>query len=66
MARKRGSSDVDLVPEHSHEFEHEHRTGRGRRLVVLLALVGGIAYYARRRQQRAALDVGVWHEAPPS
>jgi len=66
MARKRGKTDVDLVPEHSHKFEHEHKRGRGRRLMLLLTLAGGVAFLLRRRQQRAELDEGVWHEAPPA
>ncbi len=66
MARKRDKTDLDLVPEHSHESEHEHKTGRGRRLMFLLTLAGGIAFFLRRRQQRAELDEGVWHEAPPA
>jgi hypothetical protein len=63
MARKR-KSGADLVPEHAHEFEHRHKTGRGRRLLLLLALAGGVAFVVRRKQQRAELDEGVWHEAP--
>lgn len=64
MARKREDRDGEAVPEHSHEFEHEHKPRRGRKLVFLLAMVGGFAYVMRRKQQRAALDEGVWHEAP--
>jgi flagellar biogenesis protein FliO len=66
MARKREDRDEEVVPEHSHEFEHEHRSRRGRKLVFLVALIGGFAYAMRRKQQRAALDEGVWHEASPS
>ncbi len=62
MARKR--VDTGAVPEHSHEFEHEHRRGRAKRFVMLLALAGGAVYVIRRRQRRAELDEGVWHEAP--
>jgi flagellar biogenesis protein FliO len=64
MARKREDRDGEAVPEHSHESEHEHKPRRGRKLVFLLAMVGGFAYVMRRKQQRAALDEGVWHEAP--
>jgi hypothetical protein len=64
MARKREDHDGEAVPDHSHEFEHEHRSRRGRKLVFLLAMAGGLAYVMRRKQQRAALDEGVWHEAP--
>jgi hypothetical protein len=62
MGRKRRHED-DL-PEHSHESEHEHRSGRKRRIALLLAIAGGIAWVLRRNQRRAALDEGVWHEAP--
>jgi hypothetical protein len=64
MARKREDRDGEVVPEHSHELEHEHKSRRGRKLVFLLAMAGGFAYVMRRKQQRAALDEGVWHEAP--
>jgi hypothetical protein len=63
MGRKH--SGEEQVPEHSHEFAHEHRQRRrGRRLAVLLALAGGIAWFVRRNQRRAEIDEGVWHEAP--
>jgi hypothetical protein len=67
--RKHDLDDLDVevdqpVPEHTHEFEHEHKTGRARRLALLVALAGGVFYMLRRRQQRSALDEGVWHEAP--
>jgi hypothetical protein len=62
MARKREDHDGEAVPEHNHE--HEHKSRRGRKLVFLLAMMGGLAYVMRRKQQRAALDEGVWHEAP--
>ena len=62
MGRKR--SHEDDLPEHTHEFEHEHRSGRTRKLALLLAVAGGIALLLRRNQRRAALDEGVWHEAP--
>jgi flagellar biogenesis protein FliO len=54
------------VPEHRHKFEHEHRSRRGRKLALLLALVGGVTYVVRRNQRKAELDEGVWHEAPAS
>jgi hypothetical protein len=66
MARKREERDGEAVPDHSHEPEHEHKSRRGRKLVFLVAVVGGLAYAMRRKQQRAALDEGVWHEASPS
>lgn len=62
MGRKR--SDEEQVAEHGHEFEHEHRSGRKRKLALLLAVAGGIALIMRRNQRRAELDEGVWHEAP--
>jgi hypothetical protein len=62
MGRKH--SDEEQVPEHSHEFAHEHRSRRGRRLAVLLALAGGVAWFVRRNQRKAEIDEGVWHEAP--
>jgi hypothetical protein len=66
MARKREDRDGEVIPEHSHESEHEHKSRRGRKLVFLLAVIGGFAYAMRRKQQRAALDEGVWHEASTS
>ena len=62
MGRKR--RDKDQVPEDRHEVEHEHRSRRGRKLAVLLALAGGAAYLLRRNQRKAELDEGIWHEAP--
>ncbi len=63
MARK-PADEADLVPEHSHDFEHEHKPRRVRKLALLLAVAGGIFYLMRRNQQRAKIDEGVWHEAP--
>lgn len=60
MARKREDRDDKVVP------EHEHKPRRGRKLVFLVAVIGGFAYAMRRKQQRAALDEGVWHEASTS
>jgi hypothetical protein len=62
MGRKR--SDDEQVPDHTHEFAHEHRPRRGRRLALLLAVAGGIAYLVRRNQRKTEIDEGVWHEAP--
>jgi len=62
MGRKR--SHEDELAEHTHETEHEHRSGRKRKLALLLAVAGGIAWVMRRNQRRAELDEGVWHEAP--
>ena len=57
MGRKR--RDEDQPP-----TENGHRSHRGRRLAVLLALAGGAVYLVRRNQRKAELDEGIWHEAP--
>ena len=62
MGRKR--RDKGKVPQHGHGFERGHRSRRGRKLAVLLALAGGVAYVMRRNQRKAELDEGIWHEAP--
>jgi len=62
MGRKR--SHEDELAEHTHESDQEHRSGRKRKLALLLAVAGGIAWVLRRNQRRAELDEGVWHEAP--
>ena len=62
MGRK--GSEEEQVSNHTHEFAHEHRSRRGRRLAVLLAIAGGIALIVRRNQRKAQIDEGVWHEAP--
>lgn len=33
-------------------------------LVLVLAMTGGLAYLAHRRQVRSDLGEGVWHQAP--
>jgi hypothetical protein len=58
MGRKRRHEDQ--VPEH----RHEHRSRRGRKLALLVALAGGAAYLMRRNQRKAEIDEGIWHEAP--
>jgi hypothetical protein len=63
MGRKR--KDEDRLPEHD-ELEPEHRSRRGRKLALLVALAGAAAYMVRRNQRRAEIDEGIWHEAPPS
>ena len=40
------------------------RSGRGRKLAVLLALAGLATWMVRRNQRRAEIDEGIWHEAP--
>jgi hypothetical protein len=59
MGRKR--RDEDQLPA---ENGQEHRSRRGRKLAVLLALAGGAVYLVRRNQRKAELDEGIWHEAP--
>jgi hypothetical protein len=40
------------------------RSGRGRKLAVLLALAGVATWLVRRNQRKAEIDEGIWHEAP--
>ena len=40
------------------------RSGRGRKLAVLLALAGLATWLVRRNQRKAEIDEGIWHEAP--
>ena len=40
------------------------RSGRGRKLALLLALAGAVAFFVRRKQRKSEIDQGVWHEAP--
>jgi hypothetical protein len=61
MGRKR--KDEDQLPEHD-ELEPEHRSRRGRKLALLVALAGAAAYMVRRNQRTAEIDEGIWHEAP--
>ena len=42
------------------------RSGRGRKLAVLLALAGLATWLVRRNQRKAEIDEGIWHEAPSS
>jgi hypothetical protein len=65
MGRKKKAESVESdVPEHTHEFEHRHKRRRGRKLAFLLAVIGGVMFAMRRRQQSEDSDEGVWHEAP--
>ena len=59
MGRKR--PDEDQLPARNGQ---EHRSRRGRKLAVLLALAGGAVYLVRRNQRKAEIDEGIWHEAP--
>ena len=61
MGRKR--KDEDQLPERD-ELEPEHRSRRGRKLALLVALAGAAAYAVRRNQRKAEIDEGIWHEAP--
>ncbi len=40
------------------------RSGRGRKLALLLALAGLATWLVRRNQRKAEIDEGIWHEAP--
>jgi hypothetical protein len=63
MGRKR--KDEDQLPEHDElKPEPEHRSRRGRKLALLVALAGAAAYVVRRNQRKAEIDEGIWHEAP--
>ncbi len=64
MGRKRTEAVAGEASDHRHDFEHEHRPRRVRKLAVLIALAGGGLYLMRRNQRRASIDEGVWHEAP--
>ena len=59
MGRKR--RDEDQLPA---EDGQEHRSRRGRKLAVLLALAGVATWLVRRNQRKAEIDEGIWHEAP--
>lgn len=64
MASDNGHKPADAAGEHGAELTAKPKRRRGRRLALLLAVAGGIAYALKRRQQRQDLDEGVWHEAP--
>jgi hypothetical protein len=59
MGRKRQVEDQQ--PEQN---EPEHRSRRGRKLALLVALAGAATYVVRRNQRKAEIDEGIWHEAP--
>jgi hypothetical protein len=61
MGRKR--KDEDQLPQHD-ELDSKHRSRRGRKLALLVALAGAATYVARRNQRKAEIDEGIWHEAP--
>ena len=57
MGRKRKVEDQHDEPEPG------HRSRRGRKLALLVALAAA-AYVVRRNQRKAEIDEGIWHEAP--
>ena len=61
MGRKRQAEDQQ--PEQN-EPDPEHRSRRGRKLALLVALAGAATYLVRRNQRKAEIDEGIWHEAP--
>jgi len=61
MGRKRQVEDPQ--PEQN-ELNPEHRSRRGRKLALLVALAGAATYLVRRNQRKAEIDEGIWHEAP--
>jgi ferric-dicitrate binding protein FerR (iron transport regulator) len=66
MGRKR--RDQEQAPKQAtrdDEAANDRRPRRGRKLALLLALAGAAVYLVRRNQRKAALDEGIWHEAPP-
>jgi hypothetical protein len=63
MGRKRQVKDQQ--PEQNKlDPEPEHRSRRGRKLALLVALAGAATYLVRRNQRKAEIDEGIWHEAP--
>ena len=59
MGRKRRA--VDQV---TNDNRDGRRSGRGRKLALLLAVAGVATWLVRRNQRKAELDEGIWHEAP--
>ena len=62
MGRKR--QDGDQEPEQA-EAGQEHRSRRGRKLALLLALAGGVAYLLRRNQRKADSTSASGTRPPP-
>jgi hypothetical protein len=60
MGRKRRAED-QITKDNAAEGR---RSGRGRKLAVLLALAGVATWLVRRNQRKAEIDEGIWHEAP--
>ena len=59
MGRKRRAEDQVIE-----DNAAGRRSGRGRKLAVLLALAGLATWLVRRNQRKAEIDEGIWHEAP--
>jgi len=59
MGRKRRAEDQVIE-----DNAAGRRSGRGRKLAMLLALAGLATWLVRRNQRKAEIDEGIWHEAP--
>jgi hypothetical protein len=59
MGRKRRAED-----QVTNDNGDGRRSGRGRKLAVLLVLAGVATWLVRRNQRKAEIDEGIWHEAP--
>ena len=59
MGRKRRAED-----QVTEDKTAGRRSGRGRKLAMLLALAGVATWLVRRNQRKAEIDEGIWHEAP--
>jgi hypothetical protein len=64
MGRKRRAEDAEDQVTKDEAAEGGRRSGRGRKLAVLLALAGVATWVVRRNQRKAEIDEGIWHEAP--
>ena len=64
MGRKRRAEDAEDQVTKDEAAEGGRRSGRGRKLAVLLALAGVATWLVRRNQRKAEIDEGIWHEAP--
>ena len=64
MGRKRRAEDAEDQVTKDEAAVDGRRSGRGRKLAVLLALAGVATWLVRRNQRKAEIDEGIWHEAP--
>jgi hypothetical protein len=64
MGRKRRAEDAEDQVTKDEAAVGGRRSGRGRKLAVLLALAGVATWLVRRNQRKAEIDEGIWHEAP--